>query len=156
MRLVVTVLVGVACVAAARAQNATEAGPPRRYGTPADLETYPQDKPQDTLKAVLLAIDRRRIDYLLAQLADPDWVDTRVRTVHGGKFDAMVQETTDQLAHDPTAVKQLRRFLKDGDWREEGDRASARLKGAKEGVYFHRIGKRWYFENRQKPPAEER
>jgi hypothetical protein len=154
--MVVTLLVGVACVTAARAQNSRDGEPPRRYGTHTDLDTYPQDNPQDTLKSVLLAIDRRRIDYLLAQLADPDWVDKRVRTVHDGKFDDMVKETTEQLAQDPTAVKQLGGFLKDGDWKEDGDRASAQLKGVKERVYFRKFGKRWYFENQQKPPVEAR
>jgi len=156
MRVVVTFLIGVACATAAWARDSKDAEPPRRYGVPADLETYPQDKPQNTLKSVLLAIDRGRIDYLLAQLADPEWVDDRVRSVHDGKFHDMVKETTDQLSHDPDAIKQLRRFLRDGDWKEGDDRASAQLKGVKERVHFRKVRDRWYFENQQKAPAEDK
>ena len=125
-----------------------------RYGIETNLEDYPQATAKVALESVLKAIDNKKIDYLLSQLADPAWVDNRVKTIHGGKFDAMVKETTNQFAKDPTAIKQLRRLLQEGEWKEEDAAASACLKDAKDTcVFLRKIEGRWFLEDRKKAEA---
>jgi hypothetical protein len=145
----------LAWVAAIPAQPAQETAP-RRYGIEANLRDYPQESPKETLASVLRAIDRRRINYLLAQLADPAFVDKRVKEVYGNDFEELVRETTHKLSDNPAEVKQLARFLKDGEWEGGDTTASVKLKDVKDRqVFFHKIGPRWYLENRQKPePAK--
>jgi hypothetical protein len=84
----------------------------RRYGIAPDLVTYPQGTPREALVSVLKAIDARRFDYLVAQLADPAFIDDRVQRLYGGRFEQQVEDTRVRL--DPLSVKLLRRFLKDG------------------------------------------
>lgn len=125
-----------------------------RFGIDADLDRYPQKTAQDALRSVLAAIEGKRVDYLLAHLADPAFVDQRVKQV-GGKFEAMVQETAKKLEADPEAIRQLRRFLTDGEWKEEGDTMTASTKDvAGKKVYFKKLGNRWMFENRTGPVKE--
>src|SRR5207249_2823881 len=52
--------------------------PSARYHVAPDLKTYPQGTAKEAFASVLEAIKKKRIDYLLAQLAEPDWVDGRV------------------------------------------------------------------------------
>jgi hypothetical protein len=120
--------------------------PTARYGIATDLRTYPQETPQESLASLLKAIEAKRIDYLLAQLADPDWVDRRVQT-YGGKFERLVQETgMDKL--DPVTVKQLQRFAKEGDWTLDDLRAYVRLKDVTDRqVTFRKVGERWFLVN---------
>jgi hypothetical protein len=140
-------LIGLVCVvgAADKEKRATD----KRYGIQADLKAYPQATPKEALASVLKAIDAKRIDYLLAQLADPDWVDKRVKG-NGGSFTEVVEETTAQLIGDPGPAKLLRRFLKDGTWNVGDTRASVRLKDVEERVYLHKVDGRWFLENRKK------
>jgi hypothetical protein len=126
-----------------------------RYNLAPRLKTYPQGTPKETLASVLAAIDDRRIDYLLAQLTDPEWVDRRVKDVYAGRFDELVQEATTTLAGDPAKVKELRRFQKEGEWEGADTTASVHLKDVKDRqAFFKKIGTRWYLENRQKPESE--
>src|SRR5437660_5776993 len=101
MRMIWAILIGLVCVPCLPAQEPKAA---TRFGVPADLSTYPQATPKETLTSVLKAIDNKRIDYLLTHLSDPDFVDRRV-TVYGNKFDAVVQETTENLAADMAGLK---------------------------------------------------
>src|SRR6516162_6179387 len=94
----------VLCVVGLLAQEGKEA-PPRRYGIEANLRDYPQETPKETLASVLRAIERGRVNYLLAQLADPAFVDNRVKQLHGGDFDELVRETSQKLSDNPAAVK---------------------------------------------------
>jgi hypothetical protein len=129
----------------------------KRYGINADLTYYPQDKPQTALQSVLKAIERKRIDYLLAHLADPRFVDDRV-TSYGGSaagFEELVRETTRKLIDEPGTVKELQRFLKEGEWEEGEGTASARLKDVRDRrVFLRKVGARWFLENRMKPLVE--
>jgi hypothetical protein len=153
MRLLYAVLVGVACGTAVAAPETT---PEKRYGIEADLKTYPQDTPKDTLASVLKAIEGKRIDYLVAQLADPEWVDRRVKDT-GGKFDELVREAMARLVEDPGQARQLQRLLKEGEWDLKDDRASVILKDSKErSGYFRKEGGRWFLENRYKPDMSEK
>ena len=64
-----------------------------RYGVEVDLKTFPQGAPKETLASVLKAADAGRFDYLTAQLADPPFIDERVKTVFGGDFNEQVKDT---------------------------------------------------------------
>jgi hypothetical protein len=144
--LLICVLNGMASVPALQGKD-----PPKRYGIEADFDSFPQQAPKPALESVIKAIDQKKIDYLLAHLADPAWVDNRVKTVHGGKFDSMVKETSDKFAKDPTAITDLRRILKEGEWKEEDTSASACLKDAKDScVFLRKIEGRWFLEDRKK------
>jgi len=151
MRDLVELLVGVAVVVVVTVPvtpaNGRELA--ARYRVAADLKTYPQGTAKDAFAAVLKAIENKRIDYLLAQLADPDWVDGRVNVYEGG-FDELVKETTAKL--DPPAVKRLGRFLKDGEFETLGSTAVVRLKGVKDRVVrLRRADGRWYLQSFNKP-----
>jgi hypothetical protein len=127
--------------------NVLASGAAERYGIAPDLKSYPQAKPKEALASALKAAEAGHFDYLVAQIADPAWVDERVKRVYGGRFEDQVADTRARL--DPSILKQLQRFLTEGDWNEAGDRASARLKDVPERrVYLNRLSNRWYLEHR--------
>jgi hypothetical protein len=147
------VLLGLIASVSAPGVRAQDKGG-RRFGVELDAENFPQKTPKECLASVVRAIDGRQIDYLLAQLADPAFVDQRVKTL-GGDFRELVKETTERLAMDPTIVKELRRFAAEGMWEEGDDSATVKLKDVKaHTVFLKKIENRWYFENRQKPKEE--
>ena len=149
MRVGVVFLLGLAGAAGSFAAEGA-AKPAARYGVEADLTTYPQDAPKDALSSVLKAADAGKFDYLAAQLADPAFIDERVKGQFGGHFDAQVRDVHARL--DAATLKQLHRFLDDGDWTVGDDEASVRLKGlADRAVFFRKIDGRWYMEHRSKP-----
>src|SRR4051812_35113068 len=80
-----------------------------RYGVAVDAKAYPQATPKEALKSVLAAAEAKKMDYVVAQLADPTFIDERVKKVYGGKFEEQVEETKGRLG--PLALKQLKRFL---------------------------------------------
>ena len=140
---------GLIGVSVAWAQQAKQS--PVRYGIEVDLDNYPQAEPKAVLASVLKAIDQKKIDYLLAQLSDPRWVDERVQKVHGGRFEELVKETAAKLASDPTEVEELRRFLREGSWTENDSEVQVSLKGVPDRqVFLRKIGSRWYLENQKK------
>jgi hypothetical protein len=134
---------------------------PNRYEVPADLESYPQTTPKDTLNSVLKALDRKRVDYVLAHLTDPAFVDDRVKKTGKARpfdgFNEFVAEVTAKLAEDPESVKDLRRFNRDGEWMTAGQRAYCKLKGvADRQVSVQKVGDRWFFRNqKEEPKADE-
>jgi len=127
----------------------------KRYGIELDRENFPQDTPKEVLESIMKAIQMKKVDYLVAHLADPAFVDQRVKEVHGGRFEDMVRETTAQLVDNPDTLKTFRRFLKEGKWEgEKGTAASARVTGVKDTLFFRKIDDRWFLENRKKGAAE--
>lgn len=143
-------LLGVACLAA---QGTREAPPAKRYGLEADLHAYPQKTPQETLASVLTAIARQRFDYMLAHLADPQFVDERVKRLNGN-FDEVVKETTTKLTANPETVKDLWSILKEGEWEVRETTAAAQVKNLKDRrVFLRKFQGRWFLENRQQPEA---
>lgn len=96
-----------------------------RYGVPAAADKYPQTSSRAALTSVLAAIDANDPAYLVAHLADPTFIDARVQRVFAGKFAEQVQDTRARL--DPSTVKLLRRFLKEGKWTEAKDTATVKL-----------------------------
>src|SRR5947207_455192 len=141
---VLALLLGLALFALP-GQAAPVKPPAPRYGIAADLSAYPQGKAKEALTSVLKAIDAKRIDYLVAHLADPTFVDDRVKRLYAGKFSEQVEDTQASLS--PLAVKQLRRFLKDGDWNMGKDDATVRLKDLpKRCVRLRKRDGRWYLD----------
>jgi hypothetical protein len=118
-----------------------------RYGVPLDVKTYPQSTPKESMASVIKAIGDKNIRYLVAHLADPDFVDDRVKRIYGGKFAEQVQDTQARL--DPSTVKLLKRFLKDGKWTIDKTTAGVDLDDVKnKTVRFVKKSGRWYLEHR--------
>src|SRR5207244_4109918 len=112
--------------------------------------------PKTALASVVQALEDKRVDYLLAHLADPEFVDVRVM-LYKGNFEALVKETSTHMVDNPAVVKELRRFLKDGKWKSFNATAEASLDEVKiRRVYFRKIGKRWFLEQRQLPEKKEK
>lgn len=148
MRVALMVLIGAALAAGAEAQEANKLA--TRYGITADSDLYPQKTPKEALTSVLKALQAKKVDYLVAQLSEPGFVDQRIKSVHDGKFEEMVKEVTAKLLDDSDTVPQLRKFLKDGEWEEGDDTAFAKLKDSKDRVFFRKLEGRWFLENRKK------
>ena len=147
---ILAALIGAAGVT--HAQDKTD----RRFGVEYDPENYSQKTAKASLASVVRAIDGRKLDYLLAQLAEPAYIDKRVRDL-GGNFRDLVKETANQFNADPTMLKELKRFASEGEWEEGEDTATARLKDVKSrAVFLKKIDNRWYIENRQKAEPKEK
>jgi hypothetical protein len=137
---------------ASAAALAADAPPARRFGVEADLKSFPQATPQEALASVLKAIDLKRADYLVAHLADPQFVDQRVKET---SYDDMLAEVTAKLINDPGAAKQLRNFLKEGSWSVEDATASVSLKEVPDRtVFFRKAGGRWFLAQPYKKPGK--
>ncbi|HEV3204553.1 MAG TPA: hypothetical protein VGY77_09225 [Gemmataceae bacterium] len=155
MRWLLVFMLGMLVVGNTRAQDAKTAKLAMRYGIEVDLVTYPQATPKDALASVLKAIEAGKINYLLAHLADPDWVDQQVKKDHNGQFEVLVKETTEKIANDRTSIKELRRFLQEGTWETTDTTATAQLKNVKNRrVYMRKREGRWFLENSQEVKKE--
>jgi hypothetical protein len=142
MRVILAGLVGLLCAGPLAAQE-----PAKRFGVEADPKGFPQATPTEALASVLKAIDLKRPDYVLAHLADPAFVDSRVKSL-GGDFAALVEECAQKLVNDPGAARQLGRFLKEGEWAERDAAATVRLKDVGDRtVSFRKVEGRWVMEN---------
>jgi hypothetical protein len=120
-----------------------------RHGVTLDTKTYPQATPQQALASVLKAAGAKKFDYLVAHLADPTFVDDRVKRLYGGKFAEQVDDTRARL--DPATLKLLKRFLDQGKWTVEKGEATARLDDVKDRVVrLVRKDGRWYLEHRDR------
>src|SRR5262249_3595000 len=109
-----------------------------------------QGTAKETLASVLKAVEAKRFDYLVAHLADPEFVDDRVKRLYGGKFEQQVEDTRTRL--DAPAVELLKKFAKDGEWKEEKNHCVVGLKDDKERcVHLRQQNGRWYLEHRSKP-----
>lgn len=123
--------------------------PMTRHGVQPDLKSFAQATPKETLASVVKALDLKRYDYLLAQLADPDWVDTRVESLAGG-FKDVVAEAKGKF--DASAAKQLKRFLDEGEIETLDTSAVVKLKeGGERVVRLRKINKRWYLQHSNRP-----
>jgi hypothetical protein len=148
MRTALVLLIGWACLTAAATGQDKKGG--ARYGVDPNGDQFPQKTAKETLDSVIKAIQLKRIDYLLAQLTDPAWVDKEVKDTHGGKFEELIKTTTTKLIDDPETVQQFRRYAKDGEWEDGEEAASVKLKDTKDRVFFKKVGDRWFLENRKK------
>src|SRR5262245_4065145 len=101
-----------------------------RFGIALDLKTYPQATPKEALTSVLQAAAAGKFDYLAAQLADPVFIDDRVKRLYGGDFKEQVADTRARL--DPRTLKELKRFLAKGKWITQKTGAVVRLDDVKD------------------------
>jgi hypothetical protein len=123
------------------------ADPVTRYKIPNDLKTYPQGSAKETLQSLIKAVEAKNVGYILAHLADPEWVDGRVKE-YGQSFEALFKEAKAKLIEDPSALKLLKRFEKDGTWESAEFKAEVKLKDVADK--FHKIGDVWFLENEYK------
>lgn len=143
------------------AQNEPAPKLTKRYGYQFEPDLFPQKTPQEALQSIVKAIDAKKIDYLLAHLADPKFVDDRiaeykallkggddVKTILG--FERLSRETAAHFREDPLLVKELRQYLKDADWELQEAAATATLKTASpRRVFLRKREERWFLENKQ-------
>ena len=136
--------------------------PVRRFGFDVDEETFSQQSPEKTMQSIARALDRKKVDYLLAHIADPNhvdyWVDRyKVDFTQGSEegkrllaFERLVTETNLYYANDPLIIRDLRIFVKDAKWAEEGNSAVGTVESIPaRKVYLRKIGERWFLENKQ-------
>jgi hypothetical protein len=124
--------------------------PKGHYGVVHDPKAYPQSSPKETLQSLIKAVEAKNPGYVLAYLADPEWVDGRVKE-YGQKFEVLLKETTGKLIDDPSALKLLKRFEKEGSWEADEFKARVKLKDVSDkSIQFRKIGDTWYMENEYK------
>ena len=135
---------------------------PLRYGFAVDETTFPQKTPAEAMTSIAKAIDRQKIDYLLAHMADPlyvdYWVDQYKKDFVQGKdegkrllaFERLTRETGTYFQNDPLLVKDLRIFAKDAKWEEKDDLAIGTVETIPaRKVFLRKFGERWFLENKQ-------
>lgn len=133
-----------------------------RFGFNVDEVLYPQKTPAETMKSIVTAIDRKRVDYMLAQITDPGyvdyWVDQYKQDIAQGKdegrrllaFEKLTRETVLYYQNDPLIVKELRVFAREAKWADEGDVTIGTVQSIPaRKVFLKKIGERWFLENRQ-------
>jgi hypothetical protein len=141
-------------IAAPLAAQKKDPPAPARFGVEADLDVFPQESAKAALASVLKAIDTHRIDYLVAQLADPDEVDKKVQAV-GGKFEPYLKQVTDSFSDNPESARQLRKFASEGEFSVNGDSAVVSHKEIKgRQVFLRKAGGRWFLQDQQKAAKE--
>jgi hypothetical protein len=154
--------VAVPCVAVTFVAAQEPAKLNKRYGLDVNLNSYPQKTPQEALLSIGKAVENKRMDYLMAHLADPRFVDESVAnyqsvmTKGGDKakrflaFDRLVSETTQYFLEDPTLIRELRRFGKEAEWETMDNQAVGTLKAIQgRKVFLRKHEDRWFLENRQ-------
>ena len=152
MRFLLALGLALVSLVGARAEWPDDTAPPSRYGVEPNPRSFPQGSAKQTLASVIEAYENKRIPYVAAYLASPAWVDQRVKEVHHGDFEAFVKEMTTKYADDPKVLEDMKRFLKEGEWEGGETTAAVKLKDVKDRqMFFHKIGKLWYLENKQKP-----
>jgi hypothetical protein len=168
MRILPPLLFGLACAAAVPTLPAQDKDKDKdkdkavtRYGIELDPKRYPQKTPKEALKSVLTALEGGRLPYLVAHLADPRYVDGRVREHKAGlkgpdeardlvAFDKVVKEIAAHLRDDPNLVRDLQQIARDGEWKEEDTRTAGWPKGRPgRKAFFRQVQGRWYLENKQ-------
>jgi hypothetical protein len=151
MRIAMTLLVGLAGAANLFAADG-EVKSQARYGVELDLKTYPQETPKAVLASVVKAAEAGKFDYLAAQLADPSFIDDRVKSLFDGNFAEQVKDVHARL--DSSALKELHRFLIEGEWKADDADASVRIKDVTDhAVYFRKLDGRWFLEHASKPKS---
>ena len=116
---------------------------PTRYGIAADLETYPQGHPQQTIRSVMKAALAGHLDYMMAQLLSPSQVDAKLK----GNAAAMRRLTS---ASSPESRKRIAIALKcqleNGDWLITRHYAWSQADGLPD-LSLEKIDGRWYMHN---------
>jgi len=132
----------------------------KRYGHEFSPNLYPQKTPEEAMQSIVRALDAGRVDYLIAHLADPNFVDPRIADYKafykGGDegrivlaFERLVRETMLHFREDPVLLKELRLFSKETAWETKDEEAVGTIKNSPRRVYLRKLEDRWFLENRQ-------
>src|SRR5438874_1381611 len=79
MRIAFATMISLTLLAGVHAQTGDKSKAAPRYGIDLDAKKYPQSNPKEALGSVLKAVGEKEFAYMLAHLADPDFVDSRVK-----------------------------------------------------------------------------
>jgi hypothetical protein len=89
--------------------------------------------------------------------ADPKGFDEAVRREAARRaFRLVARDIRGTLDENPDHLNDLRRFLREGQFTDAGDTASAALRGGQGGrsVHFRKTDGRWYVQDRMRPEPE--
>jgi hypothetical protein len=162
MRVLSASLLCLIVLAGASAQTAGKGKPVVNFNIELDLDKFPQKTPQEALGSVVKALADGRVDYVMAHLADPAFVQARLKvimsTMAGSDdvkmpiaFQRLVKATDEHFKDDPTKVRELGHFAKDGEWNTADDVAVATLKNVPaRKVFMKKLQNRWYLQDRDK------
>ena len=160
MKWVIGLAAALCLVAGLHGQEKVEGQPEERFKVPVDLVRYPQGTPEQTIASIVKALKEQDLSYLMAQLADPKYVDTRVKELKTRyekgsdedrnlvAFDDLVKEVAKHLSDDPSLIRELRRFAKEGKW-DAAASAFVLPDLQSRRVFLKKLGERWFLENRQ-------
>lgn len=128
------------------AQAVKESG---RFGIALDEASFPQNSPENLRKSLLKALDSDKIEYLLAHLAHPLFIDKNVREVHEGSFAKQVAETREKLKKGLKSP--LESLLKNGKLEVTEKTASLKDSSLKDFIITMNLeNNKWYMENSKK------
>jgi hypothetical protein len=159
LRLLPAFLVGALPLVAQEPENELA----KRYRLDYSPFLYSQETPQDTLKSIVRVLVAGKVDYLLAHLADPAFVDLRVaeykkllkeklreETATYLAFERLVRETTQHFQEDPGLLRELKLFAKEADWQLDNAKATGTMKSLPgKRVFLRKLEGRWFLEDRQ-------
>lgn len=129
-----------------QAQAVKESG---RYGIAVDEATFPQNSPENLRKSLLKALESDKIDYMLAHLAHPAFIEKNVREVHEGDFSKQVSETKEKLKNGLKTP--LETLLKTGKLESSEKAGTIKDPGLKDFVIHMKLeNNKWYMENNKK------
>ena len=164
MRALVVIPVLLAIAANVDGQAGEKATPQKRFGIELNTKNFPQATPKEGLESFLKALGEKEFRYMMAYLADPAYVDKRVAMYVAEmnpqlsekekislSFEKLVQRTAENFEQDPTKIKELQRFSKDGDWEESDREAVAKLKNIQtRKVFMKKVDNGWVLQDREK------
>jgi hypothetical protein len=120
-----------------------------------NADVYPQAEPKETLESAIKAIERNRLDYLIAHLIDPAFIDLRMAETKA-TLDEMMAAVKTKMVDDPNLLKQFKLFLKEGDFADNGQGVITvthkELKDRK--LFLKKIGQRYFLQNERTEPAK--
>ncbi len=159
-RFFVVAVIASALIATHAQDQPKKAAP--RFGFDVDELTYSQKTPDETMKSIAKALDRKKADYLLAHIADPlyvdYWINQYKKDFTKGKeqgkellaFDRLVGEANLYFQNDPLIIRDLRVFSREGKWEEKDDLAIGTADSIPaRKVFLRKMGDRWFLENKQ-------
>lgn len=120
-----------------------------RFGIALDEASFPQSTPENLRKSLLKALNSDNIDYMLAHLVNPLFIDKNVKEVHEGSFAKQVAETREKLKKGLKSP--LESLLKDGKLEVTEKSASLKDSNLKDFIITMKLeNNKWYMENNKK------
>jgi hypothetical protein len=144
--------------------------PVPRFGVAAEPEVFPQDAPKPLLSSIQKALERKRIDYLIAHLLDPTFSERKIDEYYRQRFgrsrdedaelsreqrdqreraalELFVAEVSQHMAAEQKQTLTFLRLLKDGMVEESGTMATVRLPNSPLTLGLRLIDGKWYMIN---------